>query len=701
MALPREFLSYNNFELAFLRIVRGSNKVYKQFYRYSFQSYNLALEQNLKDLIQDVKTGVYEASKTTVVFQPKKSGVLRPLTLLAFRDLIVYQALVNIIATKFESVQKQYALKKSFGNFYAGRSSLFFYRSWKNCLRAYNTAITEAFEAENVYVADFDLVSFYELIDHSRLRNCLKKKVKNPELLDLLFKCLESWTMKSAGAHLRHGVPQGPEASAFLAECFLFHFDAKSYDVTYLRYVDDIKLMAKAETSARRALLRLDLASKELGLVPQAQKIQLSKVNSLEEIQKMIPSQAASAREIISDDTLSQKNLIRMLRESIRQEGEQCIIEDTSKFKFSLLRLNPRRTILKLIAPMLDIRPDCSWVFAAYLKKFPKDKAAADILLEALKMDPIYDYSAANYIEAMDICEPDNSNCYRQAIRTARHRSEEKSILLPISCSIFHGRRCGPEKAIKLIDKQKHPLVKGILLHRLFGDAPDAPYKISDCKSLLERTVNGDDADLAQFCASLLLGELPWPWHPTKSAHRSVKLLMLALGLRSRAPSKPGILDTFFEKKMKIFVPILWRKALGRGWQDAERRCLRLQKFLVGDPTARVMMLDTFNEALIQAFSKKHSCLSAAYAKAANKGLHPNIGNWLDNPALSAVLPKGICWFKEVHNTRVGADMAHAKQSKRNKGAATKAVPYDKADSLMKKAQVAWAELINEWNRIL
>jgi len=34
MNLPRDFLRYENFELAFTRIVRGGNKEYKTFYRH-------------------------------------------------------------------------------------------------------------------------------------------------------------------------------------------------------------------------------------------------------------------------------------------------------------------------------------------------------------------------------------------------------------------------------------------------------------------------------------------------------------------------------------------------------------------------------------------------------------------------------------------------------------------------------------------
>ena len=99
--------------------------------------------------------------------------ILRPLALLSLTDLIVYQAIINYIANKFESEQTKYAFCRSFGAIYAGKDSPFFYRSWKVCYSAYNKAIEKAFNAGNTFVADFDLVSFYELIDH----NLLKEKL--------------------------------------------------------------------------------------------------------------------------------------------------------------------------------------------------------------------------------------------------------------------------------------------------------------------------------------------------------------------------------------------------------------------------------------------------------------------------------------------------------------------------------------------
>jgi hypothetical protein len=704
MAYPSQFTSRANFELAFTRIVRGQNQDYKRFYRHLLSSYQLALSDNLHDLIDDIKRGTYKPSPGTLIFEPKKSGILRPLRLLTLRDLVVYQAVANVLATSFQKVQEKYAFDKCFGAIFAGKSSPFFYTKWKTSYKKYNWSIKRAFKAGNDFVADFDLVSFYELIDHNLLRESLRRQVQNQELLNLLFACLEMWSTNKRGARIQHGIPQGPEPSAFLAECFLFYFDALKFKRShYFRYVDDIKLMAKDEVAVRRALLKLDIASKELGLVPQAQKIELRQVNSLSELVKSVPSNVASISTTKLVNQKYQKRLTRIFRASIHKSKQQWMITDPTKFKFSLVRMNPRRDILKRIAPMLVKRPDLSGIFAAYLRKFPADKMAADVLLNALRMDPTYDASAANYINAMDVCEPPSGHLpYRRAVQTVEQRSEEKSLHLKIASATFRGKRKGPSDALRLIEKQENPIARGILLHRLFGDGPDAPYKISNCLPLLQKEISGEDEDLARFSASLLLGL--WPWSaggglkPNSKMHHSVKLLMKTLGLRKRAPKKLGVLDKFFQERMRIGMPISWRKALGKDWRDAEARCLRVQNLEIGDPSAYVLMLDTFNEVLLQSFSLRHQALRTAYRRASGWKNHPDYGNWLMNPVISKVLARSSVWFLEVHRTRVKADLAHAKSKK---GERTRPVSYWKKDNLRRQAQMSWAELIKEWKKIL
>ncbi len=207
---------------------------------------------------------------------------------------------------------------------------------------------------------------------------------------------------------------------------------------------------------------------------------------------------------------------------------------------------------------------------------------------------------------------------------------------------------------------------------------------------------------VARFSAALLLDGWPWsspvPWRPPKKANRSVALLLQALGLRKRAPKKAGVLNVFFQSRHNIEVVLPWRKALGKDWRETERRCLRFQRLLIGDPTARITLLDTFNELLLQNLSSRHPALRAAYTKAIRQPAKiPDLGNWLRNPVLTTQLPKASKWFLEIHEARIRGELAHAKS--KASGKPTRPICFRQADKLLKGAQSAWAEMIIEWKK--
>lgn len=554
-------------------------------------------------------------------------------------------------------------------------------------------------------MADFDLVSFYELIDHELLRRILRRRVSSTEVLDLLFKCLDAWRRNRRGEPIHHGVPQGPDPSVFLAECVLFRLDELKFrDVIYLRYIDDIKLMAKGLVPLRRGLVRLDLESKALGLVPQAQKITTLPIKDITDIVKIVPSGLLLGVSRGTQKSAAQQKLLRTFRGTLAREGRGWKIQDVTNFKYSLLRLKRRRDVLRRIRPFLLRRPDLSWVLSEYLKHFKQDKEAADALLHALRENPVYDAAAMDYIQALDVCEPPSEYTqYRRVVNTALRRSEERSALVRLGYLTFRGNRIGLTDALRMIAREQLPLIRSMVIHRLFVDER-ASYRLDQCRSLLESEIGSESPDLARYCAALLLQDdtSNQSWVTKSNVNASVKILTKSVGLRRRGPRKLGIIATFFRRELGIGIALPWKRALGKRWRDAEKRCLGLKRLAYAHPDARVLMLDTFNEVLLQAFSTKHPKLNAAYRLAAGRDPHPDYGAWLWNPALKNILPKGIGWFRWVHKTRVGAQLAHAThRGGPKKGQPTRPVSTGTATRVFKSAPIAYAELINEWKVIL
>jgi hypothetical protein len=96
----------------------------------------------------------------------KKSGILRPYTLLTVEDQIVYQAMVNIIAERLAPKIRGQYLRVSFGHMYAGKFSTWFYKPWKQGYSAFNKASRNAFKRGLKFTASFDLTACYDSLDY-------------------------------------------------------------------------------------------------------------------------------------------------------------------------------------------------------------------------------------------------------------------------------------------------------------------------------------------------------------------------------------------------------------------------------------------------------------------------------------------------------------------------------------------------------
>jgi hypothetical protein len=696
----RVFLTKRNFDLAFTRLLTGSNGQYKDFFRHLYSSYDLSRQANLDHLIADIRSGKYSPSTPTMVYMPKASGVLRPLALLCIEDQIVYQAMANVVATTFRREQLALADKKCFGAIYSGDTEPYFYRHWRDSYHSFNSKLLSEFKTGSKYFSEFDLVSYYELIDHDMLRSVLERRIKSPEFLDRLFQCLQTWTANQDG-DLRHGIPQGPLSSAFLAECFLFGFDRlRIRDVAYLRYVDDIRLLATRAQPIRKALIQLDLTSKRYGLVPQAQKI-------------TIPRKAVNAAEIIKTlpslfqgpptKLISQKALYKLFISSVAYKQKKWVIVNSTTFRFSLYRLYPRRIVMRRVALIGKDYPDFAPAIAAYLKKFGTDVEVYQKTLDILGSETIYDSVGATYIDVLRIAGPIRKTATTLSIlRSIRGNSVEKSINLKIALADFIGRTRGLPWILGFLRKQNDPLIITTLLERLFVGRY-AIFTISSAKTLLINLCKSKDPGIARYSAAVIISLGDRRWIPSKGTNQAIEILLYGVGLKRTAPRKSSVMGVFFREKMGISVAMNWSVAFGKDIGVVEQKCLRMQQLRNGDQTARILMVDTFNDLLLQYFCPQHPMLAGPYKLATPpKKHHPDLGAWLGQNNLASVAPIAAAWFKKVHDLRPRLDLAHAiGSSGQHAGKMTKPIKRKEAETLMKGAKAAWEDLMKVWSPLL
>ena len=312
MGLLKDAYDSANLERAWRWIRSNPDSEYKSYFRHAYSQFALADVALLADLGRRLKRGTYQPSHACKIFYPKRSGILRPYTLLTVEDQIVYQALVNVVAERlFPHVKSRY-LTEAFGHLCAGKSSVWFYRKWSDGYAVFNKTARQAFDSGLTFTASFDLTAYYDSLDHGVLRHFLSAIGCDREFCSVLTEYLSRWTATERRMYHNHGIPQGPLGSGLLSEVVLQHFDSNYGDprrVRYMRYVDDIRLFAATRQELREMIVNLDLLSKDVGLFPQSSKIEIHEVKDIESELKSVsrPPEEAIKRKVVNQDKLRRR----------------------------------------------------------------------------------------------------------------------------------------------------------------------------------------------------------------------------------------------------------------------------------------------------------------------------------------------------------------------------------------------------------
>jgi hypothetical protein len=350
------FLNIDNFKLAFTRLQTAPRNFYKEIYYEDLKIFLLFLDKNLQSLINDIEQDIYSPGESYKIFIPKKNKLVRPLSMINFRDLLVYQAIINIIAdTVYETVIPHYE-SLIFGNHFNTSQSpeedrIFFYKPWKSQWRKFEKKTKYHYESGYRYLAEFDIASFFDTIDHEILSSVLEEQGVEKDLICFLKGLLFSFTENFGGAGFkaRHGIPQGPIGSAFLADLYLLYLDlnmkGSKLDIRYIRYVDDIRIFSRNEKTANKSIAYLDLLARDLGLIPQASKIFISQANTLDEILRHQKSKFSLISKEFSKKkgklkSKTHRNLKTRFINCFSENTEDEVYLDKTLIRFSLYKLN-------------------------------------------------------------------------------------------------------------------------------------------------------------------------------------------------------------------------------------------------------------------------------------------------------------------------------------------------------------------------
>lgn len=208
----------------------------------SIEVFTENLDYNITRLQEELKDKSYRPLPVKRVEIPKDTGGVRMLGIPAIRDRIVQQALLEIMQPIFEE------------DFHP---SSYGYRPGRSCHQAISKATMFIRKYDLSYVVDMDLSKCFDTLNHDYILKCIRKRVTDSSILNLIGLFLGSGVM--VGDYFEEtktGSPQGGVISPLIANIYLNEFDQfmKGRKYRIVRYADDILILCKSQRSAEKAL---------------------------------------------------------------------------------------------------------------------------------------------------------------------------------------------------------------------------------------------------------------------------------------------------------------------------------------------------------------------------------------------------------------------------------------------------------------
>lgn len=206
-------------------------------WQYGIRLHDRNRENNLDLLQQMLLTRTYRTSLYTTfkIYEPKERTVYR---LPYFPDRITHHAVMNILEPLFVSV-----LTADTFSCIKGRGIHGAFRSIRRALKD---------QTETTYCLKLDITKFYPSIDHEILKQLLRRKIKDTDLLWLLDEIIDS----------AEGLPIGNYLSQYLANFYLTYFDHWIKEVKkvsyYFRYADDLVILSSDKSYLHHLLTEIE-----------------------------------------------------------------------------------------------------------------------------------------------------------------------------------------------------------------------------------------------------------------------------------------------------------------------------------------------------------------------------------------------------------------------------------------------------------
>lgn len=458
-------ISTQNLKLAWRRINTGRNLQYKRFFRESYLVYEGSIDDHLRDLHRRLHNKIWEPNHATRIYLPKPSGLQRPVSLLEIEDQILLQAVANIFAKKLYNKRQRVELKTVFSNnLTQPKNSIFFTDMWQNTYMKFQTKCTTLYNKGYTWSSHFDLSAYYDTISHHLLLQNIDPKHNNRDAIDIIMRWLEKWSADNIAEMTGHGIPQGPIASDFLAEAFFLPIDLKlkKRNITYVRYVDDIRIFGKSENDVRQAAIFLEQECRNRGLIPQSTKFAVVELRSPKDAMGSLPSIAPADGKDTKDDVMGKEEAIDLLSSSIK--GRPQKITDKSRFRYVMYRAPADSKILNIVCRLLPRHPEHIDAFINYFANYGKSAKIAKSAIYYLRSGLPYSYVRGELWHL--IARIGRVDELIEGLPLAREDAKNRSYCVVLSWGVMHFFMTCEKNGLARIGKRlrtEHPISRSLL----------------------------------------------------------------------------------------------------------------------------------------------------------------------------------------------------------------------------------------------
>lgn len=668
MSYFRQFTSYNNLVLAWNRLRTADNVWYKNYYRTIFDAYNLALEDNLRLLSQSLKDSTYQPTASVRLMIPKNSGLQRSISLLSVEDQIVYQAMANIFAEKLRprriKVERNVACSNRLSKH---PKDIFFLKKWQINYSLFKNRVYQHYTSGYKHVADFDLTAFYDTISHDLFTVLFSPRGGNQDFITLLHRCLKTW----AGNNLSHGIPQGPVASNFLAECILLPIDEAMRDsFKYVRYVDDIRILGMKKIDVQNGITTLEGLCKQYGLIPHSGKFGIRFARSKAEALGKSTSLAVN-----TTSTRATTSLYKSFFTSLNKRRNAIV--DATLFKYILYRVGPNEKILTHVLRLLPNYPDLIDVFIFYLQQFGRRRKIAHRLINLLRTSTPYEYVEGQYWKLLSLSgshsQLHSTGMYTEAIDRLVN-TPIKSV--PIKLGLYSLLGTSANTSIlrpfyKSLVRDSNFIVKANIFPEVSTTFP-TPNSTND---LLRRYLESSHVE-PSIVAAWYVGIFGISWSDisadaSKIPRQSVNILNKLHVLPRTTVRRVDSIGTILSRRFRLPPWNKWKTLLEDDYKHAHMILVMSENAFKANPSTWMGCIDSFNDHVIRHvinyLTKRYP--AKTFPKTVNTlGQLVDYGKLLDpNSYLGTTIPTIQSPFYDFHKRRNSLPTSHAKDKKTQK----------------------------------